>query len=115
MTTLSIEQTTNYNLELGDVPVMKYNPANCTLSSVVSGLTLKMGLGSVDYLHEHLLTEARTQVDIKLATEEIYWNTTSVCQWMTLPTIADYENMENLYDVEEVDRLLYQASKKFSW
>lgn len=110
-----IEQTSDRNLKPDSTPIMKFNPTNHTLSNIVSGLTLKIGLGKIDEcLNDLLSTAVRTRIGLETS-EKIYWNATSAHQWINLPTIADYEDLENLYDVEEVESLLYQASAKFSW
>ncbi len=41
--------------------------------------------------------------------------TAAVGSWGPLPTLANYIEMDELYDVDEVDELYLQASKKRGW
>lgn len=41
--------------------------------------------------------------------------TTIINQWPKFPTISDYENIEELNDLENTEKALYEASKKFNW
>ncbi len=36
-------------------------------------------------------------------------------KWEKIPRYSDYENLEELYDVDEIDELYYKASKKRGW
>lgn len=36
-------------------------------------------------------------------------------RWDKIPKYSDYVNLEELYDVDEIDELYYQASKKRGW
>lgn len=46
---------------------------------------------------------------------KISYDAKAIYRWVRLPTIADYEDIEELNDIENTETILYQASRKISW
>lgn len=111
------DQTSGFSLTPDNPPVMRFNPTSRTLSKRMHDLSFKIGLGNIDYLRYLPSTVTEAQIDVESIIEQISWEVTSASYWAipTTTTTINYDDLDNLNDVEEIENLLYQASKKFSW
>ena len=112
---LSRSEQTLQSDNLSSISLMRFNPSQRTLSKRVVGLSFKIGAGNADYLNSVVSTGTDVQINKKSAVEAICWDATTIYQSTKLPTIGDYENVEDLNDIEQIENLLYQTSQKFSW
>jgi hypothetical protein len=115
MTLTIADQTSGFGLTPDHTPMMRFNPTSHTLSKRIHDLSFKIGLGNTEYLRNLPSTATKAQIDVESIVELLSWNVTSASYWTIPPTIINYDDLENLNDVEEIESLLYQTSKKFSW
>lgn len=96
--------------DLSPSPKMKFNPSKKTLAERVVGLKFTSGVGRSSPL-------IRTETNAKVSEDvnEIIHEATAVYEQIRLPTIADYEDFEELNDIEATENALYYASRKLSW
>lgn len=91
----------------------KFNPANNTLDNRVNGLIFSNGLCIIDAPARIL--QLGTGVNKNPSVLVNTWDVTAAYQNIKLPSTLDYEDLDELNDLEYTENLLYQASKKFSW
>lgn len=115
---LTMECTHAEKFRHQSTPKIKFNPASKTLSDRISGLRFSIGKGDAGLTLDipnfgTLGTGIKANEDA--FSEKIIWGATASGRWIKLPTIADYENLDELNDVEQTENLIYQASKRFTW
>lgn len=96
-------------------PKMKFNPANKTLLDRVCGLNFSVGAAAILPSFETPYFGTGTKDEENSLVENELWHSTGFYQWIKLPSMGDYEDLEELNDVEAIDNVLYRESKKFSW
>jgi len=94
-------------------PKIKFNPTTNTLNDRITGLTFSNGSGVIDTISR--ISCLGTGINESEAAIINAWDITAAYQHIKLPTILDYEDLEELNDLEYTENLLYKASKKFSW
>jgi hypothetical protein len=116
--TLTLDQTYSDLVKSDAVlsPKLKFNPTQKTLVGRLVGLIFTPGeLGQTGSLYDFLHTGTNIKDNEHSFVEKINYDATSMCYRMKLPTLADYEDLENLNDADDIENILYQASKKFRW
>jgi len=94
-------------------PKMKFNPTKKTLNNRISELKLRKGAG--DSSPPKTALRAGTDIAIPAKPLTVINEATAMNRELNLPTIADYENIEELNDFENIEAAFYEASKKFCW
>lgn len=94
-------------------PKIKFNPTTNTLNDRIAGLKFTSGSGAIDTLSR--ISCLGTGINENEAAMINAWDITAAYQHIKLPTVLDYEDLEELNDLECTENLLYKTSKKFSW
>ena len=92
---------------------MKFDPCRKILSSRTNQLKFVMGTGEASF--PSITLRSGTYATNKTYLLPYVSLATTRTQWTKLPTIADYEDLEELYDLENTEIAFYEASKKFIW
>ncbi len=96
-------------------PKMRFDPNNKSLLPRAKALGLTVG--STDLSFPRVILRSGTNPN---TTEQTFSPTsisgaTAISKWTKLPTLADYENIEESNDLQETETAFYKTSKRFGW
>lgn len=97
---------------LSPSPKMKFNPGNKTLVGRIVDLKFTTGIGR---LGVPLQIGTSIKAGEGALIDKILYDATATYERIKLPTMADYEDFEEINDIESTENILYHASRKISW